>query len=218
MSEREARGSQVDGIIRRYDEFSERRLMRRLLRAVWWLARGTLWGHGVRSLVGNPIFALLPWYFLERYAASSASLVSWLWLCAFVLGYPHALYTTLEIRHLVEARKESAGRRTLGQLACFGGHGLLGGVLAVWYVAHGAVVLAERLGQEVHAMVVVLAVGASVGAVVGLQDVLVMHVLLRPGRVLRASVRALTSPRHLALTTPTAITQFLLAEFVLPLV
>ncbi len=143
--------------------------------------------------------------------------MSWLWLSAFVLGYPHALYTALEMRHVLGTSDHIVGPRTLGQVTCFGGQALLGGVLAVWYTGYGAVVLAGRIGHDLHAMVAVLAVGGSVGAVVGLQDVLVVDVLLRPVRVVNAAMRALTHAQWLPVTVPTAIGQALLAELVLPL-
>ena len=218
MSEREGRIGQVDGSTPRHKLRSQRQMLQRLPHPISWLATGTLWGHGVRSLIGNSIFAVLPWVFLERYAATLAPPMSWLWLSAFVLGYPHALYTALEIRHVIGTSDHIVGPRTLGQVICFGGQALLGGVLAVWYTGYGAVVLASRLGHDLHAMVAVLAVGGSVGAVVGLQDVLVVDVLLRPGRVLDAIVRAVTPAQWLPVTAPTAIGQALLAELVLPLI
>ncbi len=217
MSEREAHTNRTDSAIRQYDEWAGRRLTRRLQWALRWFATGTLWGHGVRSLIGNPTFALLPWFFLERFAAASGPPISWLWLCAFVLGYPHALYTALEIRHVFETRDHGAGRHSLGKVICFGGQAVLGGGLAVWYVAHGADVLADRQGQDVHALVAGLALGGSVGAVVGLQDVLVIDVLLRPGQVLRAGKQALLSRHWLPVAVPTTCGQAVLAELVLPL-
>lgn len=217
MSEREGRIGQVNGSTPRHNLRFERRLRQRLPHLIGWLATGTLWGHGVRSLIGNPIFAVLPWVFLELYAVTLAPPMSWLWLSAFVLGYPHALYTALEIRHVLGTSDHIVGPRTLGQVTCFGGQALLGGVLAVWYTGYGAVVLAGRLGHDLHAMVAVLAVGGSVGAVVGLQDVLVVDVLLRPVRVVNAAMRALTHAQWLPVTVPTAIGQALLAELVLPL-
>lgn len=217
MSEREGRIGQVDGSTPRHKLRSQWRVLQRLPHLIGWLATGTLWGHGVRSLIGNPIFAVLPWVFLELYAVTLAPPMSSLWLSAFVLGYPHALYTALEIRHVVGTSDHIVGPRTLGQVTCFGGQALLGGVLAVWYTGYGAVVLAGRLGHDLHAMVAVLAVGGSVGAVVGLQDVLVVDVLLRPVRVVNAAMRALTHAQWLPVTVPTAIGQALLAELVLPL-
>lgn len=173
------------------------------------LLPGKLWGHGARGLVWNPIFALLPALYLVRFEATSG-LVSYFWLLAFVLGFPHAGYTALEIRHFFYF-DGVADSRTWRQAVFFAAYGLLGGGLAVWYVVRGSSLISQRFGLESYPLMLLLSVGGSVGAVIGLQDVLVMDLLLRPGRVLRAGIRALSHRRWMPLTITLLLSQFLLA-------
>ncbi len=88
---------------------------------------------------------------------------------------------------------------------------MLGGALAVWYVASGGSVLAERFNLPVDPVMAALALAGSAGTVVGLQDVLVMDVVIRPARVLRAAANSLLRWRWLRVTLPWAALQFALA-------
>ena len=172
---------------------------------------GVLWGHAVRGLVSNPVFALLPLLYLELFDRFRSPLGA-LWLAAFVLGYPHAGYTALEIRHYFLRYDGVADARTLPQLLFFSAYGVVGGALAVWYVERGAAVLAGRSGLPVHLVMALLALGGAVGTVMGLRDVLVMDLALRPGRVIRAAAGALLRWRWLRFTMPWAAVQLALAE------
>ncbi len=172
---------------------------------------GKLWGHSVRSLIWNPVFALVPTFYLDRFSDASSALVEGFWLVAFLLGFPHAGYTALEIKHYFMPNDGVAERRTLGQLLFFGGTGLLGGALAVWYVASGGDVLAKRFDLPTVPVMAALALVGSAGTVVGLQDVLVMDVVLRPVRVLRATANSFLRWRWLRVTLPWAALQLALA-------
>jgi hypothetical protein len=166
---------------------------------------GTLWGHGVRGLVWNPVFAVLPLFYLDRFAAASGPAAAF-WLCAFVLGYPHAGYTALEFRHYLR-RDGVADARTPAQAVFFGVYALLGCGLAAWYVAQGAVVIGQAVGVGRTPLLLVLALGGGVGTVMGLQDVLVMDMVRRPGRVVTGAVAALAEPRWLRITLAWALVQ-----------
>ncbi len=172
---------------------------------------GTLWGHGTRGLVWNPVFALLPVLYLERFASSDGAPAIF-WLLAFFLGFPHAGYTALEIRHYFQRDDGVADSQTWSQACFFGAYAVFGGALAAWYVARGGGVLGERLSINPYILMPVLALAGAVGTVMGLQDVLVMDLLVRPSRVLRASVRALTSWACLRITLAWALLQLALAS------
>ena len=174
---------------------------------------GKLWGHGLRGLVSIPVFALLPLLYLWLLAHSSGA-ASALWLVAFLLGFPHASYTALELRHLLHAHDGEADARTMQQAAFFGVYGLFGTALAVWYVLEGAPVLSQKLGLDARLTTGGLALAGSVGAVMGLQDVLVMDLLSRPTRVLRAGAHTLTRWRWLRVTLPWTALQLALASLV----
>lgn len=173
---------------------------------------GTLWGHSTRGLVWNPVFALAPLFYLNRFLGASSGLAEAFWLAAFLLGFPHAAYTALEIRHYTMSRDGTADERTRAQLLFFSMYGLLGSVLAVWYIERGASALAERSGFDHHLLMCCLALAGSVGAVMGLQDVLVIDILLRPLKVARAGIATLFSRRWSRLTLPWALAQWSLAE------
>lgn len=175
---------------------------------------GILWGHSSRGLIWNPVFALLPWFYLERFTRASSSFAVAFWALAFVLGFPHAGYTALEIRHYLLPHDGVADRRTRSQLAFFSAYLVLGAALGVWYVERGAaaVSISTGSGLDDHLLMALLAWTGSVGAVMGLQDVLVMDLVLRPHRVLRAAVNSHLCRRWLWITLPWALVQFLLAE------
>jgi hypothetical protein len=175
---------------------------------------GTLWGHGTRGLVWNPIFALLPAWYLERLADTSG-LVGLCWCAAFLLGYPHAGYTAFELRHYVLRRDGVADARTWSQACFFGAYGLLGSGLAGWYVARGAGVIGGKLSVAAPMLMPVLALAGGIGTAMGLQDVLVMDLLMRPERVLRAATRALTKGPWLWITLGWAAVQLALGGLLL---
>lgn len=175
------------------------------------LSSKKLWGHSARGLVWNPIFALLPWFYLNRFAASTG-LPSAFWLSAFVLGFPHAGYTAAELRHYTRPNDGIADGQTWSQLAFFLAYGLVGGALAVWYVASGAGTIGARFGWSPHVLMPALALAGSVGAVMGLQDVLVVDLAVRPIKVAQAALASLLQPRLMKLTIPWAATQCLMAE------
>ena len=168
---------------------------------------GVLWGHSIRGFIWNPIFALLPLFYLSRFTVASSSPAATFWLSAFILGFPHAGYTALEIRHYISRDDGVADGRTRLQLGFFSLYFLFGGVLAVWYVQRGAAVISERLGVSPYAVMFPLALAGSVGAVMGLQNVLVMDIALRPVAVLQAAARSLLCWRWLRITLPWTVLQ-----------
>jgi hypothetical protein len=165
----------------------------------------------VRGLVWNPVFALLPAFYLKRLAAAGSRPAAAGWLVAFLVGFPHAGYTALEIRHYIVLDGVADGR-TRAQLGFFGSYMVFGGALAVWYVERGASVLGTRLRLDPRALMAPLSLAGSAGAVMGLQDVLVMDIALRPRSVLRAAAGSVLRWRWLRLTLPWAAAQWLLAR------
>lgn len=177
------------------------------------LLPGSLWGHGTRGLVWNPIFALLPAFYVQRFSHTTGA-VSYLWLAAFILGFPHAGYTAMEVRHFF-SRDGVAEARTLRQGVFFAAYGVVGAVASVWYVARGAELIGDRFHIAPTLIVIGLAFVGSVGTVIGLQDVLVMDLLLRPLRVARSALRAISQRRWLRLTVALTLLQLMPALIVL---
>ncbi len=175
---------------------------------------GRLWGHSVRGLVLNPVFALLPLLYLDRFGSATWVPVEAFWLTAFLLGFPHAGYTALEIRHYFDRFDGVADRRTLAQLLFFSSYLVFGAVLAGAYVELGARALGARLGGPVPGFALLLAVLGSVGAAMGLQDVLVMDIVLRPARVLRVLASTLFRWRWLRVALLWTAVQLLIAQLV----
>ena len=79
-------------------------------------------------------------------------------------------------------------------------------------MAAGWEALSGGLGLPLHAAMGLLALGGAVGAAVGLQDVLVLDLLVRPRKVLRAALAALLTWRWLRLTVPWTLMQLALGE------
>ncbi len=177
------------------------------------LLPGTLWGHGTRGLVWNPIFALLPAFYLQRFGHTSGP-TSYFWLFAFILGFPHAGYTAMEVKHFFD-HDGVADARTFRQGVFFASYGVLGAVASVWYIARGAEVIGVRFQVAPMLVAIALALAGSIGTVIGLQDVLVMDLLLRPGRVARSALRAISQRRWLRLTLTLATLQLTVAMLIL---
>lgn len=170
------------------------------------LDRLTLWGHGARSLALNPVFALLPsaYIYTAQWTTGATSVFA---LGAFCLGFPHAGYTAFEVRHYFARSDGVADDRSAAQALFFGAHAVVGGALAIWYVAVGARVLSERFRLDPMPVTVALSVLGSVGAVMGLQDVVVADIIARPRLVLTAAVRAFREPTWARVTVPSALAQ-----------
>ena len=191
-------------------------VQRRIERIAERVHKRALWGHSSRGLVWNPIFALLPLYYLHRLERSTTPPSEALWLLAFLLGFPHAGYTAMEVRHYTEL-DGVAGGRTCGQLLFFSGYLVMGLGLSTWYVTKGGWVLAEKTGLDARPVRVGLTISGAVGAVVGVQDVLVMDLVLRPGKVLRAAIGAVADPRLMWVAWGYALLQLAVAESVVVL-
>lgn len=170
-----------------------------------------LFGHGVRGLVWNPVFALLPLFYLDRLARAESAPWQLFWLLAFILGLPHAGYTALEIRHYIDRDDEVAGARTTQQLLFFSSYLVFGVALSTWYVYSGGEVITRLLGLGRGTAMLGLAAAGSVGAIVGIQDVLVMDLVSRPALVLRSILNSLTQWRWLRIILPWTALQLLLA-------
>lgn len=177
-----------------------------------------LWGHSVRGLIGNPTFALLPIFYLNRFVQTQNTPFEVLWFALFVLGFPHAGYTALEIRHFLERGDGVAEGRTVKQFVFFSGYFVFGVTLSVYYIDQGSVLMEQRFGIDLHVTTMSMALIGSIGAVMGLRDVLVMDLLLCPVRTLKVAASSVLQSRWMKLTISWMAIQFLLVELARSLV
>lgn len=173
---------------------------------------GKLWGHSLRGLIGNPAFALVPILYLNWLSGARFGVLQVLWLIAFLLGFPHANYTALEVRHFLRKGDGIAEARTVPQLLVFGSYFVFGNLLSVYYVDRGAVIMTSALGIDMHLLTLSLALLASVGAVMGLRDVLVADLVARPIWAIQVALSSLYQARWAWLVWLWALTQFAIVE------